>query len=268
MRAAILYFAPSAMALLFGSSPFVAILLDGDDEGGSPLPSWAMRGELRPPTMSMERPVDIFDKLAERGMCFEFANCGNAYKPAACFCCSICMQFLEEPAACMGCQQAMCTRCWERAREISSPGEYRCPLCRHVQPSIEVSRCMQQVLDHELRSKGISFSCNTCSPGSRPDALWCCQATFDSLKELRQHLSLASPFRTTRTQLRRLLALAASGSKESRERLFDDPMQRQKLALVLEEDQIVETVARRRLLAQTAVRHRSKSRSPRASDRP
>ena len=254
------------MAMVVGE-PASCILLDSGDETGeshhAPLPSWARLPELTPPTMSLQRPVDIFDRFAEQGTCFEtFACCGDAYKPADCFCCSVCMQFLEEPAACLGCHQAICTRCWERHRESSQSIEYICPLCRHAQPTVQVSRCMQQVLDHELRSKGIAFSCNTCAPGSRPDALWCCQGQFSSLQELRLHLSLALPFRSTRTQLRRLLTLAASGSKESVECLFQDPVQRQKLAVVLEEDEVVATVARRRLTALRTAGAGSRSRSP------
>ena len=253
------------MALLFGS-PFAMLLERTDDEDGSPLPPWAMRPELRPPTMSLVRPVEVFDRIVEQGVQFEtFANCGDAFQPAMCFCCSVCLVFLVEPATCNRCQQAVCTQCWEKHRAIAQTTDYGCPLCRHQQPSIAVSLCMQQVLENELRSKGISFNCNAFPPGSRADALWCCQASFDNLKELRQHLSLAGPFRTTRIHLRRMLTLALSGSKCSQELIFADPAQRQKLATILEEDEVVAKVSRRRLLVQRA--GRSRSRSPK-SDRP
>ena len=258
------------MALVVGEPASCILLESGDEveEPLAPLPSWARLPELKPPTMSMERPLDVFDRLAAQGMCFDaLANCGDAYQPAECFCCSVCMQFLEQPASCLGCQQAMCTKCWERRRENTGSTDYICPLCRHSQPSIELSRCMQQVLDHELRSKGIAFCCNTCAPGSRPDALWCCQDQFSSLQELRRHLLVAPPFRTTRTSLRRLLSIAISGSEEARDNLFKDPVQRQKLALVLEEDEVVAAVARRRLTALRASGARERSRSPMSGSR-
>jgi hypothetical protein len=62
-----------------------------------------------------------------------------------------------------------------------------------------------------------------------------------------------------------MLTLALSGSKCSQDLIFADPAQRQKLATILEEDEVVAKVSRRRLLVQRA--GRSRSRSPK-SDRP
>ena len=259
---ALLFF--QAMALVTGTQP-AAILLDSGDEmpadTPTPLPEWARRMDLKPPTMSMDRPIDVFERIAEQGVLFEtYANCGGAFVPAACFCCSICTEFLEEPASCHSCEQVVCSRCWKKHRDANgTSGDFVCPLCRSFQPTLNIARYMEQVLQHELHRNGICFQCNSSPPGSRPDALWCCQKQFSTLKELRGHLESMSPFRTTRTHLRRLLSLAVAGNKGSRDLLFDDPVQRSKLSTVLEEDTIASRVAQRRLLAQRSCRSRSRS---------
>ena len=233
----------------------------------APLPQWARQADLKPPTMSLDRPIDVFERVAQEGMLFEaYASCGGAFVPAACFCCSICTGFLEDPSACHSCEQVVCSKCWRKHRDVNGTSDdFVCPLCRSSQPTLNIARYMEEILQHELRRNGVCFQCNLDPPGSRPGALFCCQKQFSTLKELRCHLEPMWPFRTSRINLRRLLTLAVAGSKESRETLFDDPVARSKLSTVLEEDAIASRVAQRRLLAQRSNYDRSRSRSPRPS---
>ena len=146
------------MALVTGTAP-AAVFLNEDEMTGephAPLPQWARQADLKPPTMSLDRPIDVFERVAQETKLFEtYASCGAAFSPAACFCCSICTEFLSEPAACHSCEQVVCSRCWKKHRDANGTSDdFVCPLCRSSQPTLNIARYMEEILQHELHRMG------------------------------------------------------------------------------------------------------------------
>ena len=244
-------------ALLVGEPPSAVLVQDSDDESlGATLPRWAARRPMHPPTSSKLLRTVLFERIRQDGRAFEtFANCGDSYKPPECFKCPVCLELLEDPSNCAGCERMMCKRCWQKHYGNGGRG---CPLCRHPQPIPHVNRTMAAVLAHELSDKGITFQCNQFVPGTRSYAMWCCNRSFDSLAELQEHLGEQGSFSATQKHIRRLLKLCAHGFADARKTLFEEPENRQKVTDLLLEDEAIRRAAR------TTLRYRS--RSPRSRD--
>ena len=230
-----------------------AILLDTDEEEGElphPLPSWAHRPDLDPPSSSRLMRVEVFDSIPKSERFFAFASCGDNFVPRKTMTCGICLLFLDEPAACAECTFLACRGCWEKHY---TTGRAHCPACRTTQPLPKVSKHLLPLLEEELRENNVTFRCNTNPPGTCHNALWCCERSFTSLRDLREHLRSSGSFRHTRARLNLLLQLSLMGDKKAQAELYDNAVHRDQLRTIMEEDSI-------RLRA-SAARRRTRSRS-------
>jgi hypothetical protein len=249
------------MPLIVGEPPS-AILIDDEGSQSTPLPAWTLSRQLEPPTTSLKTRLEVFDAVDTSDHFEAFSNAGGDYTPRKSLCCGICHQLLVEPAACdfPRCTFLACSGCWKKHY---ATGRTNCPVCRREQPLPIAANHLLPILDEELEKNGIEFLCNTLPPGSSPRALWCCNKTFGSSRELREHLRQGGPFRQTRDRLIRLLMLSLDGNKEAQAQIYEDPDKRKQLTDVLEEDAVCMRIAtvRSMMAASGAAPARSRSRS-------
>ena len=207
------------------------------------LPTWAFRQPLQPPSSSSTTRLDVFQRVKEEGKVFDiFAS--KEMKDvdfASPFVCGICLGFLQDPAPCPGkqCKFIACYHCLENHYEKDA----RCPVCRRVQELPDVDKNLEPYLAEELRRRGIVFRCNMSPPGSREGALWCCDTSFETLRDFQRHVSEQWSFLATRLHCKRHLHSILSDSGQDQPLQITDHMRGQ-LKYVLTEDAVMIQAAR------------------------
>ena len=153
-------------------------------------PNWAAE-QLMPtsPSMSPTTRLDVF-----MSVCDPYETFGTDKLIAKTYMtCGICHNLLRGPCTCQ-CTFVACLQCLQLC------STKRCPQCRTNLPKRLVpAKHYQNVLDAECKFQGVRFACNTASPGSdHACPLWCCNKSFDSLTELKDHLRNQGSFECSR----------------------------------------------------------------------
>ena len=192
------------------------------------LPSWAAAMPSNP-SMSSTTRLDVFMSVDDPYETFATSKLiTKTY-----MICDICTNVLRDPCTCK-CTFVACAHCLQFCDADS------CLQCRAKLPDELVpAKHYQNVLDAECQFQGVRFSCNTASPGSdHPCPLWCCNKSFDTLRELEEHLRKQGSFEDSRASASSFLQRVMATEPAQLEKLFLEAGEAVKLhaATLLEEN--------------------------------
>ena len=171
--------------------------------------------------------------------------------------CGICHNLLRGPCTCQ-CTFVACLQCLQLC------STKRCPQCRTNLPKRLVpAKHYQNVLDAECKFQGVRFACNTASPGSdHACPLWCCNKSFDSLTELKDHLRNQGSFECSRASASSFLQRVLTAEPAELEELFreaGDPVKLHATTLLEENNAWQMTEHRQRSIHRRRRHERSRS---------